>query len=171
MRYTRITALAATVLTLSLTACASTPQVPPKSPTPPAPVNLHAMMTPAQFKAAGLDKLSAGELESLGGWLTGRLQPPPAPTEAGSAVQKDFGLPPKPKPEPDNITSRITGHFDGWDGNTVFKLQNGQIWKQAGFGNFVHHADNPEVYIRKGWFGYLLRIKGYNATVAVRRIK
>src|SRR6202044_232769 len=29
------------------------------------------------------------------------------------------------------IESSISGEFHGWDGETIFKLDNGQIWQQA----------------------------------------
>jgi hypothetical protein len=161
-----------------LAACASTP--PTQKAPEMKPVDLKAAMEPAQFKATGLDKLSADQLNKLDSWLTnhdGRAtdtataSSSPEPVLSAKQGKKDFGLPPKKEPEPDSITTRIAGHFDGWNGHTVFKLQNGQVWKQAGFGNFVYHADNPKVHIWKAWLGYLMRVEGYNATVAVRRVK
>ncbi len=168
MSHKYLVVFATCALALSLGGCASAPSA-TATPTP-TPVDLQRMMTPAQFKAAGLDRLSPDEIKALDGWLADHAGMAEA-VQKPAAEQKDFGLAPKPKPQPDSIDSRIDGHFDGWDGNTVFKLQNGQVWQQAGFGSFAHHAENPQVHIWKGWFGYLMRIKGYNATVSVRRIK
>ncbi|MDE2345726.1 MAG: hypothetical protein KGL13_04585, partial [Gammaproteobacteria bacterium] len=73
---------------------------------------------------------------------------------------------------PSRIESHIAGHFTGWTGNTVFKLENGQIWKQAATGYFTNiDLDNPEVVIKKLTFGYLLTLPGHGETVFVRRVK
>jgi len=29
------------------------------------------------------------------------------------------------------IESRVDGEFEGWDGETIFPLTNGQIWQQV----------------------------------------
>lgn len=175
---TRLRLLILVCAVFILAACAST-QATQKVPEA-KPVDLKAAMDPAQFKAAGLDKLSPDELQQLDGWLSrhpagaavaSTATQSPKPQLSPEQGKKDFGLPPKKEPEPKSISTRIAGHFDGWSGHTVFKLQNGQVWKQAGFGNFVYHADNPKVHIWKAWLGYLLRVEGYNATVAVRRVK
>lgn len=72
----------------------------------------------------------------------------------------------------DRIESRIMGDFYGWTGNTVFKLKNGQVWKQAGPGYFRIHLENPEVVIKKLLIGYVLVIKGYESKeVFVRRVR
>lgn len=73
---------------------------------------------------------------------------------------------------PDEITSRIIGEFHGWNGKTIFRLENGQVWQQSNSGRVVYHANNPKVTIKKGFFGsYRLYVEGLNASVAVRRIK
>ncbi len=84
-----------------------------------------------------------------------------------------FGLEKKiAKDNPDEIRSRIEGEFNGWSGKTIFKLQNGQVWKQSGSGHKSHSAMNPEVIIRKGAFGsYRLKVEGINARIYVKRIK
>jgi hypothetical protein len=72
----------------------------------------------------------------------------------------------------DEISSRITGKFRGWSGNTVFRLENGQVWRQSARGNFVVNLEDPEVTIRRGRFGgYLLKVEGYGSTVRVTRVE
>ncbi len=59
--------------------------------------------------------------------------------------------------EPSRIESRIAGTFTGWTGNTVFKLENGQIWKQAATGYYTDvKLDHTDVVIKKLTIGYLL---------------
>ena len=74
--------------------------------------------------------------------------------------------------EANEISSKIIGQFDGWDGDTEFKLENGQIWKQSGNGFLKVSMNNPKVKIKEGTFGgYILSVEGYNSRVKVRRVK
>jgi hypothetical protein len=45
------------------------------------------------------------------------------------------------------IESSIDGEFKGWDGSTIFKLSNGQIWQQSSYAYMYHYAYNPPVLI------------------------
>ena len=37
------------------------------------------------------------------------------------------------KPVTEYLESRINGDFEGWTGETIFELDNGQVWKQASY--------------------------------------
>ncbi|MGH8274921.1 MAG: hypothetical protein ACRES9_11850 [Gammaproteobacteria bacterium] len=92
-----------------------------------------------------------------------------ATTQAQAA---NFGAPPKQKAEQaGHIESRIVGDFHGWTGNTVFRLKNGQVWKQAGPGYFRIDLKNPKVVIKKLLIGYVLKVEGYGKEVFVRRTR
>lgn len=55
------------------------------------------------------------------------------------------------------VLSRIQGRFDGWDGKTVFKLENGQVWRQAEPALFyVKPVDSPAVLIERVYGGWRL---------------
>jgi hypothetical protein len=55
------------------------------------------------------------------------------------------------------VLSRIVGKFSGWDGKTVFKLENGQIWRQADPDvHYVKPVDSPAVLIEKVFGGWRL---------------
>ena len=41
---------------------------------------------------------------------------------------------------PSAIETEIEGDFNGWDGETIFKLANGQIWQQAEYDYEYEHA-------------------------------
>lgn len=71
---------------------------------------------------------------------------------------------------PDTLTTTLPGRFRGWNGNTVFKLADGQVWVQAGPGMFDTDVQNPTVVIKRLHFGYLLTLPGQVETVFVRRI-
>lgn len=84
-------------------------------------VDLRQFMSASEFKAAGLEKLSAEELRSLNRWVssfTVRM------LQAGQGGGEGCG---------DVIDSRIEGTFQGWRGDTIFKLTNGQIWQQSSY--------------------------------------
>ena len=70
------------------------------------------------------------------------------------------------------ISSRIIGQFNGWDGDTEFNLENGQVWKQSGNGILKVSMNNPKVTIEKGVFGgFNFSVEGYNSRVKVKRVK
>ena len=70
------------------------------------------------------------------------------------------------------ISSRIIGQFNGWDGDTQFNLENGQVWKQSGNGILKVSMINPKVTIEKGLFGgFNFSVEGYNSKVKVKRVK
>ncbi len=72
----------------------------------------------------------------------------------------------------DEIESRLIGEFTGWRGNTTFRLENGQVWRQAETGRLVFRANAPSVTIRRGAFGtYRLSVEGVNRTIRVRRVE
>jgi hypothetical protein len=73
---------------------------------------------------------------------------------------------------PDEIQSHLIGEFTGWRGNTEFRLENGQVWRQAEADRLAFQADAPLVTIRRGAFNtYRLSVEGVNRAVRVRRIR
>ena len=76
------------------------------------------------------------------------------------------------KDDANEINSRIVGKFNGWTGETEFRLENNQIWKQSGNGFLKVSMNNPKVKIEAGMFGgYILSVEGYNSRVKVKRVK
>ena len=75
--------------------------------------------------------------------------------------------------EAKEIRSRVLGDFTGWTGKTVFRLENGQVWRQARTGRFVYRGEpNPVVTIRRGFMGsYRLSVEGANTQINVRRVE
>lgn len=71
----------------------------------------------------------------------------------------------------DVIESRIDGDFEGWTGETIFKLQNGQIWQQSSYNYWYHYAYSPKVLIYKSGTGYKMQLDGYDRTISVIRLK
>jgi len=76
-----------------------------------------------------------------------------------------------PSSEPDTIVSRIDGVFEGWDGDTIFKLENGQIWQQSSYAYTYHYAYRPKVIIYRTSGGYKMKVEGVDETIYVIRLK
>ncbi len=70
----------------------------------------------------------------------------------------------------DLIETRIDGNFEGWEGETIFKLQNGQIWQQSSYAYYYHYAYSPGVLIYKTSSGYEMQVDGVTNKIKVRRL-
>ena len=122
------------------------------------------MMSAKEFHAAGLDKLSTGELHSLDQWILHFLA-----YDSSQVVKTDKAI---KKLQKVPVRHRLVGHFRGWDGDTVFTLDNGEVWKQRLPGRYATSLDNPEVEIIRNLLGfYELRIVKSGYKIGVTRIK
>jgi hypothetical protein len=142
--------------------------------------SLEEQMTGKEFSAAGLEKLSPQELNELNSWirqhsLATLATPATKSTAAAAAAGKNGDTPKSDKDDGDRstITSKLQGKFSGWDGQTVFKLENGMIWAQKSKKKFyTEEIENPLVIIEPGMFGvWRLRIEGIDEDVRVVRIQ
>ncbi len=133
--------------------------------------SLEERMSQRDFESAGLQKLSTEELAFLNRWLVERGLSAPATAASGTADR--IGLPPAASESGDRVQSRLLGSFRGWSGNTVFRLENGQVWQQTGGGELAGvNLESPGVTIEKGVFGaWYLRVEGYNSRAKVKRVE
>jgi len=70
------------------------------------------------------------------------------------------------------IESRYVGSFEGWSGDTIFELENGQVWQQSQSGRLVYRAQDPKIVIKRGMLGgYYLSVDDVNRRVRVKRLK
>lgn len=73
---------------------------------------------------------------------------------------------------PSFVRSCINGTFEGWSGDTLFPLCNGQIWQQVGLGITIAIAIRPQVLIYEApTGGYRMQVEGTDGTIRVARIK
>lgn len=73
---------------------------------------------------------------------------------------------------PDRIVARVVGEFRGWNGDTVFELDNGQVWEQVNKQRFRYSGPDRTVEIRRASFGsFLLSPEGLNRRVRVARVE
>ena len=98
----------------------------------------------------------------------------PVAKEIDTQSQENFGKATAPK-----LTSQeahLVGDFKGWDENSVFKLDNGQVWRavrsNARSKRIPKRLSNPKVTISRGAIGsYNLRIEGVSGKLKVKRVK
>jgi len=152
--------------------------------------NLQQEMSPAQFKAAGLDKLSPSELAALNDWLHGKVEQvaQQAAAQAGTAAASDVALAQAREEgrqevivknrgffdfgsnEP--IESTIAGEFTGFGKGRRFVLANGQEWEQTEPTSLSARKQAPKVTLKPGIAGvWYMRVEGVNTTPKVRRVK
>lgn len=74
-------------------------------------------------------------------------------------------------PGNNTVETQISGTFKGWDGSTIFKLTNGQIWQQSSYAYTYHYAYQPAVIIYNTTAGYKMKVDGVDSTIYVKRIK
>lgn len=74
-------------------------------------------------------------------------------------------------PSTEIIESQIDGEFSGWDGETIFKLTNGQIWQQAAYAYTYSYKYRPKVLIFRTTGGYEMQVEGMDSRIRVVRLK
>jgi hypothetical protein len=117
--------------------------------------NIQEIMSSAEFKAAGLNKLSPQELEKLNAWLQGyRDVTEKAATKKATAVASRTKL--------DLLVSRVDGQFNGLTGRTIIRLEDGTVWKQANADDRFRPrvTDHPGAVVIHGIFGYKMQVEG-----------
>jgi len=137
--------------------------------------SLEEQMSGKEFEAAGLNKLTPEELTALNRWIRshslatldeGRT------TNKGTEDNRGSDKKDKQKTPRTTINSRLVGSFTGWDGQTIFKLENGMIWQQADKDKFyVKAVENPLVTIKPRFKSWRLSVEGYDAKCKVKRIE
>jgi len=117
--------------------------------------SIKEMMSPEEFQAAGLNKLSADELQKLDAWLQGYRQVTEQAAEKKATARAA-------RTKMDVIVSRVDGTFNGLTGRTIIRLEDGTVWKQANADDRYRGrvTDHPGAAVIHGVFGYKMRIEG-----------
>lgn len=160
-------------LLLALPALASAQDAPP----------IERAMDAEEFKAAGLDKLSAAELARLNAWLNRRVAEQASAAVAAASeqareegrnevIEKNRGFFNFGKSEP--IEAAISGEFRGFARNRVYVLDNGHEWKQIDDATLAGaRRTDPKVRIKPSMVGnaWYMQVEGYNTSAKVERVK
>ena len=143
-------------------------------------IRVQELMTTSEFEATGLDSLTTEELEALNEWLSknGALVVESAEISRvkteNTSEQQPEAIVSAPQTraygerEPD-VYSQITGEFSGWDGKTIFRLANGQIYQQRRPGRWKTQLLDPDVRVFRGFVGYELEVDGHS--IGVKRLR
>lgn len=140
--------------------------------------DLQQAMTDAEFKAAGLDKLSSTELAALNAWLQRKVDQETAQVKEQAkeegrkeVVEKNRGFFDFGSSEP--IVATLNGEFNGFGKGKQYILDNGQVWQQTDSATLSGvRRSNPQVTIKPGIMGaWYMRIQGYNTQARVQRVK
>lgn len=127
-------------------------------------------MSQADFKAAGLEKLTPEELKFLNEWIQTK-----GVTQGGAPMVKADGSKVFYTGDSDRqlIESSIVGDFNGWSGRTRVTLENGQVWEQAESGaRGGFRISSPGVRIKPMSMGsWLMYIDDCSCDMRVKRIE
>jgi len=157
-------------------------------------IDIRQLMTPAEQLGTGISSLSPAQLEALNQWLQGHVVPVGAGAEpvgqaAVAMAAPDSGVASEQQDSNSgqtavaaesraygerevfvDIESGIKGPFTGWDGKTVFELENGQVYQQRRQGKWRTSITDPRVRIRKNFLGmFEMEIDGHS--IGVKRLR
>ena len=136
---------------------------------------IEQQMTPEQFKASGLDKLSSQELANLNAWLNNTLEvetTKAAKLATDKVETENRGFLSFGKSDP--IVGKIVGEFRGFAIGRSWTLDNGQVWEQVDSASLAGaRKTDPQVRITPSVIGnkWYMQIEGYNTRAGVRRVK
>jgi hypothetical protein len=73
-------------------------------------------------------------------------------------------------PAPTVVETQVDGEFNGWEGETIVKLMNGQIWQQTEYHYEYHYAYMPNVLAYPSGGGFKMKVDGTSRDVGVQRL-
>ncbi len=132
-------------------------------------MKIEQVMTPQEMRDIGVTTLTAAQRQALNDWLNRyTLKLLLAANQQERATSEIAPVRSSCSPA---IENTISGDIEGWDGDTIFKLDNGQIWQQAAYDYTYFYAYRPEVTIYQTSAGCRMKVEDETETVLVKRIK
>jgi hypothetical protein len=131
-------------------------------------LKIELVMTPEELRAAGITTLNNSQRQALNDWLNRYTERIIRATLSRDYTSPSATVQSNCSPA---IESTISGEFHGWDGETIFKLDNGQIWKQAEYDYTYSYSYRPDVTIYSTSAGCRMKVEDEEETILVRRIK
>lgn len=129
-------------------------------------ITLEKVLSASQLEAIGVSQMSETQKETLrmalistysNGYEAGREK---AVEQAITSLQQKAVL-------ENTIESQVDGDFEGFEGETIIKLMNGQIWQQTDYWYHYHYSFMPKVIIFKSGGGYKMKVDGIDKAVGV----
>jgi len=129
------------------------------------------LFPPAKQQAMGLHKLTQAEKQELHKHIEAlliaaaqagaqQITPPPLIQPSSRAATSHSSV----------IESKMDGDFEGWEGDTIVKLMNGQIWQQTEYYYHYHYAFMPDVSVYKSGGGWKMKVEGIDRAVGVQQL-
>lgn len=121
---------------------------------------------------AEADAQAAAAVVATAAAVAAARQPAPAPPAAPgfwAQAKAKVRIAPGTQVEYGEMESRIAGDFAGWEGHTIFTLENGQRWQVAnGGGYYTPAVSHPKVKVSPAKLGgFWMKIEGVNSRVKV----
>ncbi|BDZ55412.1 hypothetical protein DSM26151_24430 [Agromyces marinus] len=96
---------------------------------------------------------------AAGNTQKGLMQPPMSEVGPSVARNPEGG-------EVVQLTLRVDGEWNGWDGDTVVKLTDGSVWRQVEYRYEYRYAYRPAVSVSSG----KMQVEGMSRAVRVERL-
>lgn len=134
------------------------------------PISLDQILPKEQQERLGVDRLTANQREALrqmlidiylAGYKKGKEEASKTMIQAPDEIARESTV----------VESQIDGEFEGWEGETIIKLTNGQIWEQSEYHYEYHYAFMPKVFVYRSEVGYKMKVDGTDQAVGVVRLK
>ena len=70
------------------------------------------------------------------------------------------------------LEARLVGDFKGWTGKTVFRLDNGQVWRQRSASTYRHKGSDMRVRFEQNWMGgWEMEVLSTGKSVLVKKLR
>ncbi|WNM58218.1 hypothetical protein [Candidatus Nitrospira allomarina] len=133
-------------------------------------ITLDKLLTSSQQLALGITKLTPEEKEALRLALIQTFRNGFDFGKAEGAKETVKQAPPS-RAVPNVIKSQIDGDFEGWEGETIVKLLNGQIWQQTEYWYHYHYSFMPSVLIYNQGASYKMKVEGIDKAIGVVQLR
>ena len=70
-----------------------------------------------------------------------------------------------------SFESQVNGEFEGWEGETLVQLVNGQVWIQSEYYYQYHYAYMPRVFVFDSGGTWKMKVEGISKAVGVRQLQ
>ena len=136
---------------------------------PPQQMRIEQVMSAQELRDTGISTLTVAQRQALNEWLNRyTLRVLRTALKEGQTASE---VPSSRTSCSPAIESTISGEIEGWGGDTIFKLDNRQIWQQAEYDYTYFYAYRPDVTIYQTSAGCRMKVEDETETVLVRRIK
>lgn len=132
-------------------------------------VTLEKLLTKAQLETLAASKMTEAQKELLrmaliNAYATG------FEAGVGKGIEQAVAHQTEKADPGGTIESKVDGKFKGFEGETIIKLMNGQIWQQTEYWYLYHYSFMPKVIIFPSGGGYKIKVDGIDKAVGVTRL-